>query len=57
MIISTAPNDCPDCGEAWSAGMAVDTGDAAAENGWEDWRYCERCGCELFYPQKKVEDE
>lgn len=48
--VSNAPDDCPDCGEPWSHGEFLYTGDAAAVNGYEDWRFCSKCRCELFYP-------
>lgn len=51
-ITSDAPDSCPDCGKDWSAGETVKTDDPAAHEGYEDWRYCAACGCELFYPHK-----
>lgn len=45
-----APDNCPDCGEPWSASEAVHTGDDKAHKGWEQWCYCQSCKCELFYP-------
>ena len=47
---STAPDECPDCGAIWSHGECVHTGDTRAQGGYEDWRFCARCRCELFYP-------
>lgn len=53
-IVTDAPENCPDCGVEWSAGESVQTGDPAAFEGWEAWRYCKACGCELFYPERQV---
>ena len=50
--VGTAPGTCPTCGEIWSAGECLHTGDLNAFKGWEDWRYCCACGEELFYPLK-----
>ena len=55
-ITSDAPENCPDCGELWSALENVYTGDAAAHEGYEDWRYCKKCKCELFYPNRLSAD-
>ena len=51
---STAPDSCQNCGEMWSAGQLIQTGDAAAFKGWEDWRYCQNCGEELFFPMQPI---
>jgi hypothetical protein len=44
------PENCPDCGDQWSSGERVRTGDDRGIGGWEDWLYCESCGCEMFFP-------
>ena len=47
---SSSPDNCPDCGEVWSASERLHTGDDNGWGGWEDWCFCKACGCELFYP-------
>jgi hypothetical protein len=47
---SGAPDNCHDCGADWSAEECVHTGDDKGIGGWEDWRYCQACGCEMFFP-------
>ncbi len=54
---STAPDSCQNCGEMWSAGQLIQTGDAAAFEGWEDWRYRQNCGEELFFPMQQIINE
>lgn len=44
------PDNCPDCGDQWSAGERLHTGDTNGIGGWEQWMYCEACGCEMFFP-------
>lgn len=48
-VVSTAPHECPECG-SWLVGQRISTGDEAAYNGIEDWRYCPDCDYEAFYP-------
>lgn len=47
---SDAPDDCTDCGAVWSSGERLHTGDENGIGGWEDWRHCKACGCEMFFP-------
>ena len=50
-VVSTAPDNCPECDAVWSHGESLKTGDDRAHEGWEDWCYCKACKTELFYPQ------
>lgn len=47
---SNAPEKCPDCGNDWFGAERLHTGDDNGLGGWEDWMYCQHCGCELFFP-------
>ncbi len=47
---SDAPDNCIDCGEPWSSGERLHTGDDKGIGGWEDWLYCAACKREWFFP-------
>lgn len=47
---SDAPEKCPDCGDTWSTGERLHTGDSNGIGGWEDLVHCKACGCEMFFP-------
>ena len=45
------------CGHDWSRGDLLCTDDEAAEGGWEEWRYCDRCDESLFFPYLASQQE
>ena len=47
---SDAPDNCTECGAEWASGERLHTGDDKGIGGWEDWMYCEACGCDMFFP-------